>query len=97
MVYRLSALTGIVTSLFHFLVEVVLWKTLLGAGIRSGTSMRDMLGYIMINGFVLSLTSSNMANTLGGEIQDGSVAMHLQEFQIRKNGQMRLSPAPPSV
>jgi ABC-2 type transport system permease protein len=84
MVYRLSALTGIFTSLFHFLVELVLWNTLLGAGIRSGTSMGDMIAYIMINEFVLSLTHSGMANTLGAEIRDGSVVMHLiRPFSFR--------------
>jgi ABC-2 type transport system permease protein len=84
MAYRLSALTGIVSSLFHFLVELMLWKTLLGAGMRFGTSMRDMAAYIMINELVLSLTRSDMANTLGDEIRDGSVSMHLiRPFSFR--------------
>jgi ABC-2 type transport system permease protein len=84
MAYRLSALTGIATSVFRFLVEIVLWQTLLGTGIRSGTSMRDMAGYILINEFVMALTSSNMANVLGDEIRDGSVAMHLiRPFSFR--------------
>jgi ABC-2 type transport system permease protein len=84
MVYRLSALIGIFTSLFHFLVELILWNTLIGTGIRSGTTMRDMIAYIMINEFVLSLTHSGMANTLGGEIRDGSVAMRLiRPFSFR--------------
>lgn len=58
-------------------MQVFLWKALLGAGVRQGTSFSDMLLYVIINSFMLELTRTNVAAIIENSMIDGTISMEL--------------------
>ncbi len=75
--YRSAALAGIVSALLSFLIQIFLWKALLGAGVRQDTSFSDMLLYVILNSFLLSLTKGNVASVIEASMIDGTISMEL--------------------
>lgn len=75
--YRSAALAGIVSSLMSFAIQICLWKALLGAGVKNGTSFSDMLLFVVINSFLGALTRANVASTIENAMVDGSVSMEI--------------------
>lgn len=75
--YRSAALAGIVSALLSFLIQIFLWKALLGAGVRQDTSFSDMLLYVIINSVMLGLTRGNVASVIENSMIDGTISMEL--------------------
>ncbi len=75
--YRSAALAGIVSALLSFLIQIFLWKALLGAGVRQDTSFSDMLLYVIINSVMLELTRGNVAGVIENSMIDGTISMEL--------------------
>jgi ABC-2 type transport system permease protein len=76
-VYRLSTLISLLTSALLLFIRINLWNTLIGTGLRSDTTMQDMIAWIVITEAVYALTRGEFANELGLSIREGSVIMHL--------------------
>ncbi len=75
--YRSAALWGMLSAALGFLVQVFLWRALLGTGVRSDTSFPDMLLYLLINSFMLELTRANVAGMIETAMVDGTISMEL--------------------
>ncbi|MCI8623115.1 MAG: hypothetical protein HFG26_05565 [Provencibacterium sp.] len=76
-IYRAAALSGILSAALSFLIQVFLWKSLLGTGIRQDASFSDMLLYVLINSFMLELTRTNVASIIENAMIDGTISMEL--------------------
>lgn len=55
-IYRSAAPWGIVGAMLSFLIQIFLWRALLGTGVRQDTSFPDMLLFVLINSFMMQLT-----------------------------------------
>lgn len=75
--YRSAALAGIVSALLSFLIQIFLWKALLGTGVRQDASFSDMLLYVIINSVMLGLTKGNVAGVIENSMIDGTISMEL--------------------
>jgi ABC-2 type transport system permease protein len=75
-VYRLATVMRLFGSIIVLLVQFSLWKTLIGSGVRAGTTLNQMIAYVMITELLRTLTGGEFANELGVSIRDGSVIMH---------------------
>lgn len=75
--YRSAMLAGMVSALLGFVIQLFLWKALLGAGIKQGTSFSDMILFVVINSFLLELTRANVASVIEDAMVDGVIAMEL--------------------
>lgn len=76
-IYRSATLAGAASALLSFLIQVFLWKALLGTGIKQDTSFSDMLLYVVINSFLLELTRANVAGIIENAMIDGTISMEL--------------------
>ncbi len=77
MIYRAATLSGMVSTLLSFAIQVCLWQALLGTGLENGTSFTDMVLFVIINTFVSTLTRANIATTIEAAVMDGSIAMEI--------------------
>lgn len=77
LIYRSAALWGIVGAMLSFLIQIFLWRALLGTGMRQDTSFPDMLLYVLINSFMLQLTRANVAGMIENAMIDGTISMEL--------------------
>ncbi len=77
MTYRFAALAGVVSALLGFLIQIFLWKALLGTGVQQDTSFSDMLVYVLINSFMMELTRANVASRVENAMVDGTVSLEL--------------------
>ncbi len=77
MMYRSAILFGTVSSLLTFLIQVSLWSALLGHGVKNGTSLSEMVMYLIINSVVLTVTKANISSMIEAAVVDGSVSMLL--------------------
>jgi ABC-2 type transport system permease protein len=75
--YRLATVMRLCSALVSLAIQISLWKVLIGTGMRQGTSLQEMITYVMVNAVVMELSRQNLANELGVEIRDGSIIMHL--------------------
>ena len=75
-VYRLSTLMRILSSAILVFVQLSLWKTLTGTGLRPDVTLAEMIAFVAITEVVRTLTHGDFANELGASIRDGSVVMH---------------------
>lgn len=76
LVYRSTIVFSIISTLLGFAIQVSFWTALIGTGERSGTTLKDMILYIVINEIVLTLTSANIASMIETSVIDGSAAMN---------------------
>ena len=60
-----------------FLIEICLWRALLGTGVRQDIRFPDMLLYVIINTFMLQLTRTNVAGMIETAMVDGTISMEL--------------------
>ncbi len=77
MIYRSAALAGIASALLSFLIQIFLWKALLGTGTQQNTNFSDMLLFVIINSFLLELTRANVADIIETAMVDGTISMEL--------------------
>lgn len=75
--YRSAALWGMLSAALGFLIQVLLWRALLGTGAHNNTSFPDMLLYVLINSFLLELTHTNVAGMIENAMVDGTISMEL--------------------
>lgn len=75
--YRSAMIAGIVGTLLSFLIQIFLWKALLGTGVRQDTNFSEMLLYVVINSCMAELTRGNVASLIEASMIDGSVSMEL--------------------
>lgn len=76
-IYRSATLAGAASALLSFLIQIFLWKALLGTGVRQDTSFPDMLLYVLINSFMLQLTRTDVASMIENAMIDGTISMEL--------------------
>ena len=77
MTYRFAAVAGVVSALLGFLIQIFLWKALLGTGVQQDTNVSDMLVYVLINSFMMELTRANVASRIENAMVDGTVSLEL--------------------
>lgn len=77
LIYRSAMLSGAVSSLLTFIIQVSLWYALLGQGVKKDTSLSDILIYLIINSIVLTVTKANISSIIESSVIDGSVTMQL--------------------
>ncbi len=77
MTYRSAALAGVVSAALRFFIQVFLWKALLGTGAGQDIGFSDMLLYVVISGFMLELTRTNVAESIENAMIDGTISMEL--------------------
>jgi ABC-2 type transport system permease protein len=72
--YRLSSFLDMLGRLIEFLGWLFIWATLLKDGGRFGTSMEEMVTYLVITRLVLTLTASTAGDEIARKIRDGSIS-----------------------
>lgn len=77
MTYRFAAFAGIVSALLGFMIQIFLWKTLLGTEIQQETSFSDMLVFVLINSFLMELTRADVATRIENAMIDGTISLEL--------------------
>lgn len=75
-VYRSAAIFSFFSGGASFLVQISLWSALIGAGVKEGVTLREMIVYVMINSFILAVVKVDISKELDPQIRDGSVIMH---------------------
>ncbi|MDF2716581.1 MAG: hypothetical protein K0R28_3506 [Paenibacillus sp.] len=73
--YRANSYFFILSSILRLSILASLWSALLGEGSVQGTTVADMMAFVMINMIVSALTRSNIANKLAERFNDGSIAI----------------------
>ncbi len=76
-IYKSAALSGMVSTILSFGIQICLWKALLGTELCDGNSFYDMILYVLINLFVSTLTRANVSSTIENAILDGSISTEL--------------------
>ncbi|MDR3119722.1 MAG: ABC-2 family transporter protein [Clostridiales bacterium] len=76
-VYRLSAWLGPISIVTTFLIQVMIWRALLGGGARFGTTFEEMLTFAVITQFMSGLVESFSGNTLSRLIRTGDIVIYL--------------------
>ncbi len=77
LIYRWAALWRILGAVLEFLIQIFLWRALLGTEAHNGVSFSDMLLYVLINSFMMQLTHTNVAGMIENAMIDGTVSMEL--------------------
>jgi ABC-2 type transport system permease protein len=72
--YRLSSFLDMLGRLIEFLGWILIWAALLKDGGRFGTSMEEMVTYLVITRLVITLTASTAGNEIRRKIRDGSIS-----------------------
>ncbi len=78
--YRMNFLGFVIGGLIYCFVMYYLWKAVFqssGESCFMGFSMVDMTLYLFLSNMTSQLTFSSVANDIGEEIKDGSIAMRL--------------------
>lgn len=78
--YRVNFLCFFLGDLFYCFVMYYVWKAVFessGSGTFMDFSMNDMVIYLFISNITGFLTYSNVCQTIGEEIKDGSISMRL--------------------
>jgi ABC-2 type transport system permease protein len=73
--YRLSSFLEMVGRLLEFLAQIMIWAALLGGGVRFDTSLKQMITYLIITRFVITLTSSTAGSEISRKIRDGTISV----------------------
>ena len=77
MIYRSAAISGAISTLLSFGIQLCLWWALLGTDLYDGTSFQDMILFVLINTFVTTFSKANIATTIEAAVADGSISMEL--------------------
>ncbi len=77
LIYRSAFFSEIITSLLSFVIQIFLWSALLQNGVKHNTDLNDMILFVLINSFVLTLTNMNISGLIEASMIDGSIAMEL--------------------
>lgn len=72
--YRLSSFLDMLGRLIEFLGWILIWAALLKDAGRFGTSMEEMVTYLIITRLVISITASTAGNEISRKIRDGTIA-----------------------
>lgn len=72
--YTDATLIRLGSAFLAFFIQVSLWTALLSSGESAGTTVEEMVVYVVLTMFVSALTSANIATMLEPAIRDGSVA-----------------------
>lgn len=73
--YRLSSFMDMMGRLIEFLRWILIWSALLKNGVRFGTSMDEMITYLIITRLIITLTASTAGNEISRKIRDGSISI----------------------
>ncbi len=85
-IYRLSAWLGSISSVTTFLIQVLIWRSLLGNGARFGTTFNMMLTYAVLTQIANSFVSSFSGETISRLIQNGDIAIYLvQPIHLKRH------------
>jgi len=72
-----SALWGnLAANALAFFIQYSLWKTLIGTGVHMGSTLDDLVGYLMLTTIIRALSSSWLEHEIETQMQDGSISMH---------------------
>lgn len=75
-VYRANSFFHLISSLMWLTVLVSLWTALLGEGqVIKGTTLADMMTFVIVNMIVQSLIRNNIGFMLAQRFEDGSIAI----------------------
>jgi ABC-2 type transport system permease protein len=72
--YRLSSFLDMLGRLIEFLGRILIWAALLKDADRFGTSMEEMVTYLVITRLVITLTASTAGDEISRKIRDGSIS-----------------------
>jgi ABC-2 type transport system permease protein len=76
-VYRLSAWLSSISGVVAFLIQVMIWRALLGNGARFGTTFDMMLTYAVLTQIANAFVSSFSGETISRLIKNGDIAIYL--------------------
>ncbi len=76
-IYKSASLSGMLSTVLSFGIQICLWKALLGTELCEGNSFYDMILYVLITLFVSTLTRANVSTTIENAILDGSISTEL--------------------
>ena len=76
-VYRLSAWLGSIAGVATFLIQIIVWKTLLGSGEQFDTTFETMLTYLVITQLATGFVQSFSGNTVNQLIYSGDISVFL--------------------
>lgn len=80
--YRVEYFLGITQRLFILLVQLYLWRALLGQSEQASTDMgvitlNEMTTYVLISTIISTLVSSNVIENMSDRIRNGQISMDL--------------------
>lgn len=79
-IYRLNFMGFVIGGLIYCFVMFYLWRAVFesgGGGMFLGFSMTDMVVYLFLSNTTTQLIFSDVSNSIGEEIRDGSISMRL--------------------
>jgi ABC-2 type transport system permease protein len=76
-IYRLSAWLGSISGIITFLIQILIWKALLGNGVRFDTTFEIMLTYLVITQIASAFVNSFSGATIARLIRNGDISLYL--------------------
>lgn len=77
-IYRSSTLWALISSFLVLFLQIKLWQVLLASSVAlDNRTLLDMVAFLVINLFLISLTTCNAAGMIESLIRDGSVSSNL--------------------
>jgi ABC-2 type transport system permease protein len=73
----MSAWISSISGLTTFLIQVMVWKALLGNGARFDTSLEQMVTYLVVTQVAVSFVQSFSGDTIARLIKTGDIAIYL--------------------
>ncbi len=75
--YRTAMWLDLAFNMLFLMMQVYLWKALLGAGAVAGASFDDMVTYLLVGRVVSSCVGSRAATRIESRLQSGDIAIDL--------------------
>lgn len=76
-VYRASVWLDVAFSLLFTFMHVCVWRALLGSGAVEGTTVEDMITYVILSQFISTLLGSRAAAMIEQRLQSGDICNDL--------------------
>ncbi|MDR1000113.1 MAG: ABC-2 family transporter protein [Clostridiales bacterium] len=76
-IYRASAWMASFWGMVTFLIQILIWRSLLGAGARFGTTFEEMLTYLMLTQIIVFLINSSAGLQIRALVRTGDISVYL--------------------
>jgi ABC-2 type transport system permease protein len=76
-IYKTSAWMSSIWGLATFLIQIMIWYSLLGAGARFDTSFTEMLTYLILTQFATAMLSSTSGAKIAALVRTGDITVYM--------------------